>query len=84
MAGMLVDRPGTPCVGGGEVKVVSVETRGQLDAGWLAAIIQCKLQLSLESNYCIYTGPRDLCTRTGIVLNEPASRSKRPRPYCPW
>jgi hypothetical protein len=38
MAGMLVDRPGTPCVGGGdEVKVVSVETRGQLDAGWLVA-----------------------------------------------
>jgi len=38
MAGMLVDRPGTPCVGGGgEVKVLSVETRGQPDAGWLAA-----------------------------------------------
>ena len=40
VAGMLADRPRTHvCVGGekGEVKVVSIETRGQPDAGWLAA-----------------------------------------------
>ena len=38
VVGMLVDRPGTPCMGvGGEVKGVSVETRGQPDTGWLAA-----------------------------------------------
>ena len=38
IAGMLVDRPGTHAWGGrGEVKVVSVETRGQPDVGRLAA-----------------------------------------------
>ena len=39
---MLADRPGTPCVGvgRGEVWVVSIETPGQPDAGWLAATAQ--------------------------------------------
>ena len=30
---------GPMCGGGGEVQVMSVETRGQADAGWLAATI---------------------------------------------
>jgi len=31
--------PEPMCGGGGEVKVVSIEARGQPDAGWLAATI---------------------------------------------
>ena len=29
--------PGPMCGGGGEVQVTSIESHGQLDAGWLAA-----------------------------------------------
>ena len=31
--------PGPMCGGGGEVQVTSIETRGQPDAGWLAATV---------------------------------------------
>ena len=43
--------PGPMCGGGGKVQVMNVETRGQPDAGWLAATIghfigpvQCDLE----------------------------------------
>jgi len=53
MAGMLVDHPGTHAWGGGGVvKVVSLETRGQLDAGWLAAtrLYFCSIQMRSKKN----------------------------------
>ena len=73
MAGMLVDRPGTPCVGwgGGEVKVVSIETRGQPDAGWLAATLQSLYYIHLDTfNAATTQGlkKKNICKKiTGIL-----------------
>ena len=56
--------PGPMCEGGrGEVKVVSVEARGQLDAGWLAATIQNYSAFipQWENSFVLYPAIRGKC-----------------------